>query len=228
VVDFSGGILAALALMIGLYRARATGQGADVDVSLFDTALTMLNYMAAWSLDRGWTPVRHPDGAHQSLVPNQTFETADGWIVVMAMKEKFWERLVERVELPALAQDPRFRSIPDRLANREVLIPILRVRFREQTTNEWLVRLRGHVPVAPIYTVAEALADEQAQAREMVVEVAHPIFGVLRQVGSPIKIDGVRADYRPAAALGADTESVLAEVGVDGHELAKLRTSGVI
>jgi crotonobetainyl-CoA:carnitine CoA-transferase CaiB-like acyl-CoA transferase len=78
VVDFSGGILAALALMIGLHRAQRTGVGADVDVSLLDTALSMLNYMAAWSLDRGWVPARHPDGAHQSLVPNQTFRPPTG------------------------------------------------------------------------------------------------------------------------------------------------------
>ena len=158
----------------------------------------------------------------------QTFATQDGWLVVMAMKEKFWARLVERIDLPELAQDPRFRSIPDRLANRTALVPILRARFRERTTSAWLERLRGHVPVAPIYTVAEALADEQAQAREMIVDVPHPLFGVLRQVGSPIKIAGVEPDYRAASALGADTESVLGEVGVGPGELAALRAAAVI
>ena len=228
IVDFSGGILGALALMIGLYRAQKTGQGADVDVSLLDTALTMLNYMAAWSLDRGWVPARHPDGAHQSLVPSQTFQTQDGWLVIMVMKEKFWERLVDRLELPELAADARFRSFADRLANRTALVPLLRVRFRERTTAAWLERLRGHVPVAPIYTVGEALADEQVQAREMVVDVEHPVFGVLRQVGSPIKIGGVRPDYRAASALGADTAAVLGEIGIDAAALAGLRASGVI
>src|SRR5262245_31961251 len=138
IVDFSGGVLAALGLMIGLYRARATGQGGDVDVSLLDTALTMLNYMAAWSLDRGWAPVRHPDGAHQSLVPSQTFATRDGWIVVMVMKEKFWERLVDRLDLPALRDDPRFRTFADRLANRTALVPVVAARMRERSTAEWL------------------------------------------------------------------------------------------
>jgi crotonobetainyl-CoA:carnitine CoA-transferase CaiB-like acyl-CoA transferase len=228
VVDFSGGILAALALMIGLHRARTTGEGADVDVSLLDTALTMLNYMAAWSLDRGWTPARHPDGAHQSIVPSQTFRTGDGWIVVMAMKEKFWQRLIERVDLPELAHDPRFRSFPDRLANRSALIDLLRARFRERTTRDWLGHLRGHVPVAPIYTVAEALADEQVQAREMVIEIPHPVLGVLRQVGSPIKIAGVRPAYRAAAALGADTDGILAEIGIDSVERDRLRAAGVV
>jgi crotonobetainyl-CoA:carnitine CoA-transferase CaiB-like acyl-CoA transferase len=228
IVDFSGGILAALALMIGLYRARTTGEGSDVDVSLLDTALTMLNYMAAWSLDRGWTPVRHPDGAHQSMVPSQTFATRDGWLVIMVMKEKFWERLVERLELPALGADPRFRTFADRLANRAALAPILGARFRERTTGEWLERLRGSVPVAPIYTVAEALADEQVEAREMVVDVPHPVFGVLRQVGSPIKIGGMRPDYRPASSLGADTAAVLGEIGLDAGTLERLRAEGIV
>ncbi len=228
IVDFSGGILAALALMVGLHQARATGRGCDVDVSLLDTALTMLNYMAAWSLDRGWQPVRHPGGAHQSLVPSQTFRTADGWLVVMVMKEKFWQRLVERLELPALAEDARFRAFADRLSNRAALVDVLGARFRERTTAAWLERLRGIVPVAPVYTVDEALADPQVEAREMIVEVAHPVFGALRQIGSPIKIPGVRPDYRPASSLGADTDAVLAEVGVDAATRARLRSDGVI
>src|SRR5262249_56262695 len=92
IVDFSGGILSALALMIGLHRARATGLGGDVDVSLLDTAVSMLNYMATWTLNRDWRPMRHAQGAHQSLVPSQTFRTADGWGVLVIHKGKFCTR----------------------------------------------------------------------------------------------------------------------------------------
>jgi succinate--hydroxymethylglutarate CoA-transferase len=228
IVDFAGGMLSALALMVGLHRARETGKGCDVDVSLLDTALTMLNYMAAWSLDRGWTPARHPGGAHQSLVPSQTFATRDGFIVVMVMKEKFWERLVDRIGLSELRDDPRFRTFADRLANRTELVPLVAARLHERTTADWLAVLRGHVPVAPVYTVEEALADEQVQVREMIVEVPHPVLGTLRQVGSPIKIAGAGHRYRAASALGADTETLLSEVGVGAVELAELRRSGVI
>ena len=228
VVDFSGGMLAALALMIGLYRAKTVGRGGDVDVSLLDTALTMLNYMASWSLDRGWAPTRHPDGAHQSLVPSQTFQTRDGWLVVMVMKDKFWGRLAAKLGLEALADDPRFRTAAARLAHRRELVDLVGRRLRERTTQEWLDRLRGHVPVAPVYTVAEALAEEQVHAREMVVEVPHPILGVLRQIGSPIKMTGVRPRYRAASAFGADTAAVLAEVGIDGAALEALRKAGVV
>jgi crotonobetainyl-CoA:carnitine CoA-transferase CaiB-like acyl-CoA transferase len=228
VVDFSGGMLAALALMIGLYRAKAAGVGGDVDVALLDCALAMLNYMGSWSLNRGWKPARHRGGAHQALLPSQSFQTADGWIVVMVMKEKFWERLVSQLSLPALRDDPRFRTFADRLANREALSSVLEVAFRRHTTAEWLERLRGHVPVAPVYSVADALGDEQALAREMVVEVEHPVFGALREIGCPIKVDDVAPRYWAGSMLGADTEAVLREIGVGGDEVAALRARGVV
>jgi crotonobetainyl-CoA:carnitine CoA-transferase CaiB-like acyl-CoA transferase len=228
IVDFSGGILSALAVMIGLHRARETGVGCDIDVSLFDTALSYLNYMALWSQTRGWQPVRQPDGQHQSLVPSQSFETRDGFLVIMIMKEKFWQRLCERLALPELATDERFATFSDRLAHRAALVPILKARFREQTTSEWLARLRGHVPVAPVYSVEEALQDEQTRAREMVIDVVHPVFGRLRETGSPIKIAGVAPRYTAASALGADTAALLAEIGVDAAGLADLRRRGVV
>ena len=228
IVDFSGGILSALALMIGLYRARTAGQGGDIDVSLLDTAISMLNYLAIWTLNRDWRPQRLPEGAHQSLVPSQSFQTRDGWIVIMCMKEKFWERLVERIGLASLRDDPRFRTFADRLANRDALRPLLRAAFLRRTTAEWLERLRGHVPIAPVHSVEEALADEQVRAREMVVELPHPLFGPLREVGCPIKVGGVSPRYAPAAPLGADTAALLEEVGVGPEELAGLRARGVV
>ena len=228
IVDFSGGILSALALMIGLLRARSAGVGCDIDVSLLDTAVSMLNYLAVWTLNRDWRPQRLPEGAHQSLVPSQSFQTRDGWLVIMCMKEKFWERLVERVGVPGLASDPRFASFAQRLAHREEIVAVLRAEFARRTTAEWIERLRGHVPVAPVYTVAEALEDPQVQAREMVVEVMHPVFGRLRETGCPIKIDGVKPRYEAASGLGADTEAVLGEIGMGAEEVGRLRARGVV
>jgi crotonobetainyl-CoA:carnitine CoA-transferase CaiB-like acyl-CoA transferase len=228
VVDFSGGVMSALAVMVGLHRARATGVGCDADVSLLDTAVSMLNYLAVWTLNRDWRAQRHPEGAHQSLVPSQSFRTKDGWLVIMCMKEKFWERLVERLEHPELAADPRFRTFADRLAHRDALVPTLRAEFARRTTAEWIDRLRGHVPVAPVYEVDEALADPHVRAREMVVDVEHPRFGTLRETGNPIKIAGVVPRYRPAAPLGADTAQVLGEVGIGADQLARLRAAGAV
>jgi crotonobetainyl-CoA:carnitine CoA-transferase CaiB-like acyl-CoA transferase len=221
--------MSAVGLLIGLLRARDSGIGGDVDVSLLDTAVSMLNYLAVWSLNTGHRLNRLPDGQHQTLVPSQTFPTKDGYLVIMCMKEKFWQRLAHRLKLNRLLDDPRFRTFQDRLAHRDELIAVLKRVLQAKTTAEWLELLRGHVPCAPVYTVEEALEDEQVRARAMVIEVAHPQFGRLREVGCPIKIDSVTPRYQPGAALGADTDELLrALLGMSPEEIRAVRAQGAI
>jgi crotonobetainyl-CoA:carnitine CoA-transferase CaiB-like acyl-CoA transferase len=229
IVDFSGGLMSAVGLLIGLLRARTTGVGGNVDVSLLDTAVSMLNYLATFNLNRGIEPRRLAGSAHQTLVPSQNFPTRDGFIVIMCMKEKFWQRLAEHMQLAHLLEDPRFQTFADRLAHRDELIPILEARFKTKNTAEWLHRLRGAVPCAPVNTISEALEDEQVRAREMVVSYEHPRLGTIRQVGCPIKIDDVRPRYTPAARLGADTDDVLRNLlHMDTHTIEELRSKGAI
>ena len=159
VVDFAGGYVSMGALLAGLWDAQRSGVGRDIDVSLLDTAVSMLSYYAIWTLNRPWQPDRVADSGHQSLVPAQNFPTADGWIVVFCNKAKFWEALVDALELPELARDDRFATFADRLAHKDALVAILKARFAERTTEAWLARLRGRVPCAPVNTVAQALAD---------------------------------------------------------------------
>ncbi len=229
IVDFSGGAMSALGLVVALLRVRDTGVGGDVDVSLLDTAVSMLNYLASWNLTRGTVPRRYADSAHPSLVPSQCFETADGHIVVMCMKEKFWQRLAPLLDLASLADDRRFATIGARFDNRDELIPILKQRFTTRTTAEWLERLRGDVPCAPVNSIAEALRDEQVLHRGMVVEYEHERFGTVRQVGSPLKIDGAEPVYGPASRFGADTEDLLRDLlGLRDEEIAELRAAAAI
>ena len=229
VVDFSGGLASITGLLIGLLRARATGIGCDVDVSLLDTAISMLNYLAVWNLNKGYRLDRQPDSAHQTLVPSQNFPTKDGNIVIMCMKEKFWQRLADRLGLAHVKDDPRFRTFQDRLTHRHEFIPLLKDVLRTKTTAEWLALLRGHVPCAPVYDVEQALQDEQVLAREMVITVDHPHFGPLREVGCPVKIDDVQPRYGPASRLGADTEDLLRDLlGLSSVEIDRLRERGAI
>ena len=229
VVDFAGGLMSAVGLLIGLMRARATGVGGDVDVALLDTAISMLNYLAVWNLNRGIQPTRAAESAHPTLVPSQLFPTRDGYLIIMCMKEKFWQRLAQKLELPHLAHDQRFRTFADRLAHRGELIPLLKQRFADKTTAEWLASLRGVVPCAPVYSVDEALRDEQVRARDMVIAYDHPRFGTVREVGCPIKIDRIAPCYGPAARLGADTDALLRELlDMGDEEIRALRAAGAI
>ena len=209
VIDFAGGYASMLGLMIGLWDAQRTGVGRDVDVSLLDTAVSMLSYFAIWSLNRDWAPERVADSGHQTLVPAQNFQTRDGWIVVFCNKDKFWEALLDGLELTELASDRRFATFADRLANKAALLEILEPRFATRTTGEWLRRLSGSVPCAPVNTMQQALDEEQIRGRDMILEVAHPHFGVLREVASPIKTDGVVTAPSPAPALGEHTDALL-------------------
>jgi crotonobetainyl-CoA:carnitine CoA-transferase CaiB-like acyl-CoA transferase len=229
VIDFAGGYASVLGLMVGLWDAARTGVGRDVDVSLLDTAVSMLSYFATWTLNRDWEPQRVADSGHQTLVPSQNFRTRDGWIVVFCAKEKFWESLADGLELPELKRDPRFASFADRLTNKDALLALLKPRFRERTTAEWLRRLRGRVPCAPVNTVREALEDEQVRARDMIIEIKHPVFGTLREVASPIKTAGAITRPAPAPALGEHTDEILREVlGYPPDRIAALHAGGAL
>ena len=229
VVDFAGGYASMAALLAGLWDAQRTGVGRDIEMSLLDTAVSMLSYYAIWALNRDWEPARVADSGHQSLVPAQNFRTRDGWLVVFCNKEKFWTSLVDVLELAELARDPRFASFADRAAHKAELVPLLQARFAERTTADWLARLRGRVPCAPVNTIAQALDDPQLAARDMIVEVKHKEFGVLREVGTPVKSDGVTPNLAPAPALGQHTDEILRTLlHYDASRIAGLRGSGAL
>ncbi len=213
VVDYAGGYVAALALVTGLFAALRSGVGCDCDVSLFDTAVSMLTYPGVWHLNAGYTPHRLSSSAHPSLVPFQAFQAADGWLVITCPKQKFWTRLTIALEMSELADDPRYLTFAARLANRDELVTVLTRRLAQESVDHWIDVLTGAgVPCGPVNTVAQALVDPQVAARELIVAAEHPRFGTVRTIASPVRVGGFRADTRPAPGLGADTESVLTEL----------------
>ena len=229
IIDFAGGYAAALGLMVGLFDAQRTGVGRDVDVSLLDTAVAMLSYLATWTLNRDWQPERMPNSSHQTLVPSQNFETSDGWIVIFCAKENFYRDLVGLMGLPELADDQRFNSFAARLDNRDTLLALLSERFGTRTTAEWLDDLSGRVPCGPVNTVQEALESDQVLAREMIIEVDHPEYGVVREVANPVKMAGGIDRPSPAPRLGQHTDEILADVlAYDTERVAALREEGAV
>lgn len=228
-VDLSAGTMAALGLMSAILRARETGVGCDVDVSLFDTALSELAYVGAWHLTKGYQPQRMADSSHPSQVPFQVMPTKDSWIVVVCAKEKFYQNLVRILGAPELAEDARFRNFADRLKNRETLVPILKDLFRQRTTAEWLDLLKGEVPCGPVNTVEEAFRDPQVAEDEMILEIPHPDFGLVRQVASPIKISGAKIEHRRGPKVGEHTDEVLKHyLKMPPTEIEKLRRDSVL
>ncbi len=228
-VDFSAGAVAMVGLLAGLLDAQRTGLGCDVDVSLLDSAISMLNYVAIWTLNREYHPARLADSAHASLVPAQVFQTQDGYLVVLCFKEKFWRALTGALEAPELAADPRFASFASRYEHRDALISDLKERFLARTTQDWLARMTGQVPCAPVNSIEEALQERQVLERDMLVEVEHPGFGTLKQVRTAIKVQDAVEHARPAPALGADTTAILKSVlGYTDEQIAQLRSSGAV
>jgi crotonobetainyl-CoA:carnitine CoA-transferase CaiB-like acyl-CoA transferase len=212
-VDLSAGIAASLGLVSAILRARATGEGCDIDVALFDTAFSLLTYVGAWHLTGGYVPQRHADSSHPSQIPSQILPTKDGELVVMCAKEKFFQRLVTIMGRPDLAVEERFHDFSSRLANREEFITILKDLSRQRTTDEWLELLRNEVPCAPVNTVPEALRDRQVAETGLVLEVDHPEFGTVKQLASSIRFNGSNSiGPRRGPLLGEHTEDVLREI----------------
>ncbi|MSO21291.1 MAG: CoA transferase [Acidobacteria bacterium] len=229
VIDFAAGLAAAFGMMAGIHSATRTGVGCDVDVSLRDTALSMLNYYAVWYLNLGRVPERMADSAHAVLTPAQTFRTRDGHIVIFCAKEKFWELLCAALDKKDWASDPRFHDFAARSKNKTDLLALLHPVIMARTTAEWLTLLEGKVPCAPVRTLAEALDDPAVVEQEMIVEVDHPHFGKVREVGSPVKFSGDQPQHHAAPALGADTDSILQSyLSYSASEIAALRSRGVI
>lgn len=223
VIDFMTGITTAVGILAALVGVAKTGQGRDVDVSLFDVALHQLTYPGNWYLNEGALTERLPRSAHPSAVPVQLYETADGWIFIMCMTEKFWQALIDKLERHDLGRDARFKSSADRRAFRDQLTPILDAQFRKDTTANWLARLRGHLPVAPVYTLGQALDNPFLAELGMVRNVPHPRRADFKALANPIRLDGERLPSQAASALGADSTALLAQIGYSDTEIAALQ-----
>lgn len=227
-VDFMTGTMMAVGLLAALVDAQRSGVGRDVDVDLLSAAVHQTSYPALWYLNEGEVTGRTARSAHPSVTPSQTFRTADGWIFVMAQLPKFWTVLTTRIGREDLATDPRFATPADRLARRAELSELLDAVFQAHPTRHWIDLLGGHMPVAPVFALDQALDNPYLGETRMIDSVDHPDRDGLRVLASPIKIDGQRLPSRAGPLLGADTDAVLAEAGYDVEAIADLRARKVV
>ena len=215
-VDFSGGYVAAISLLAGLHAARRDGIGMDCDVSLYDTAISMLTYPATWHLNAGFTPARTRHSAHPSLVPFQAFEASDGWLVVGLCQGEVLGASRRRRRAPRVGRR-RARAYATFAgaagAQRRAARP---ARGDLQDADRGGLARRccypASIPCGPINDVAAALREEHTLARNLVVETEHPRYGTVRQVASPVRVGSELPTYRRAPRRNEDADQVLGEM----------------
>jgi len=227
-VDYMTGTTTALALLAGVLGATRSGKGCDLDISLFDVALAQLTYPATWYLNAGHAVRRMPRSAHPSAVPCQLVRTADGWLFVMCMTPKFWQSMCAGVGRPQWLADERFATPAARREHRELLSALLDEAFGTRSTQQWMEQLAGHLPLAPVLDLPQALDNPFVHRTGMVQPLPHPQAPDLRVMANPVRIDGERLPGRVCSPLGADTADVLRQAGFGEDECASLRADGVI
>jgi crotonobetainyl-CoA:carnitine CoA-transferase CaiB-like acyl-CoA transferase len=208
-IDQCSGLTAAVGLLSGIVQARATGKGCDVDTCLLDVAVHQLGYAATWYLNEGHVSTRQPRSAHFSFAPVQTFPTADGWVFIMCMTDKFWGELVNAIGRPELISDPRFASQASRQVNRDVLTEIIDSELNQEPTEHWLAKLNGVLPIAPVLELAQALENPFLRSTGMIRDTPHPVRPDMRTLANPIKINGKRLEQTVCSQLGADNAEYL-------------------
>jgi crotonobetainyl-CoA:carnitine CoA-transferase CaiB-like acyl-CoA transferase len=230
IADLMTGMYATIGVMAALAHRDRTGEGQYIDMALLDVQVAMLANMNTNFLASGQPPVRWGN-AHQNIVPYQTFQTSDGWIIVAVGNDGQFRKFVDAGGRPDLADDPRFSTNPSRVRNRDTLVPVLAAMVRERGKHEWLASLEAAgVPCGPINDLGEVFEDPQVIARGMQVELPHPTGANVKLVKSPIRMSATPPEARlHPPMLGEHTDSVLRDLlDYDDARIARLRESKVI
>jgi formyl-CoA transferase len=224
IVDLFTGLYTCTSILAALYAREKTGEGATIDMALFDTQIAVMANQASNALISGKDPPRQGN-THPNIVPYQPFDAADQPIIIAVGNERQFARLAEICGHPEWASDERFASNGARVAHREEMVRLIGAAIARKPAAEWLDQLEeAGIPAGPINRLSQALSDVQAQHRQMVRTI-----GGTPLVGSPVRLDGERADSElPPPRLGEHTQTVVASLGLDQAEIARLKAEGVL
>lgn len=227
IADLGSGLLALYGILSAVVGREHSGEGQFIDASLFETAIGL----SIWETAEYWGTGRVPGpigSANRMSAPYQAVRAADGYLVIGAANQKLWISLCKVINRPELIEDTRFLDNPGRLRNREALIEEIEKSFAARSSEDWAeALLAAGVPAAPIYDYEQALQSEQASARDMVMEIDHPVEGTIKALGFPVKMSATPQEVRhPPPLLGQHTEAILAELGFDSEKIRVLRGDG--
>lgn len=235
IADLNGGIFGAFAIITALYAREKTGVGQYLDVGMLDVIFSMWAFMGQFYLLAGDIPKPVGSG-HVTNVPLGAFKAKDGYVVIAAPQQKFYENLAaviakEVAQYKDLPDDERFNTPAGRLKNRDALEQLINDALSTKTRDEWLKILEeGDVPAAPVYNIVEAFNDPQVLSRNMIVEFDHPLGGKIKTVGSPFKFVSPEEEvFNPPPLLGQHNEEIISGLlGYSKEELEQFQKENVI
>ena len=226
IIDFMTGAVAGMGTLAALLGRERDG-GRDVDISLFDVALHQLSYPGTWYMNHGIKTDRLPRGSHPSNTPVQLFKTADGWIFIMCMTEKFWGLFLDIIGHPQLAEDPRFANMGKRAENRDTLTSVLDDILSGNSTSHWLDKLKTKVPVAPVYDLPAALDNPFVADIGMRQSLPHGERD-LKVLRNPIRFNSQRLPSKPGHGLGQDNAGIIGDELGHIERLSELSDRNII
>lgn len=227
--DLGGGTFGAIGVLAALVARGASGVGQHVDVSMLDVQISLLNYMATMYLLSGNVPEPMGNG-HFVHVPYNSYRTSDGHVIIACIGDAFFARFLEVITRPELREE-KYLAQPARYADKAFIDGVISEELQGNTTAYWIEKLRAaRIPCAPVNNFAQALADPQVRARNMVVDVTLQSGETISVPGNPVKLSGsVETGFAPPPLLGEHTDAVLDELlGYGGERIDALRRTGVI
>ncbi len=228
--DLVSGLYAVQGILAALYTRKETGAGQHVGISMYEAVASLLTFNASIFFATGNSP-RRRGNEHPTIVPYATFEAADGWINLGVANDDLWQRFCTAAEREDLKNHPRFAKAPDRVRNREELVPIVEALIKERTRDEWLQRLdKAGVPSGAIRTVGEVCESDLLRARGMVAEMQHASAGTVKAIKNAVHLSDTPLEaYTAPPTLGQHTREVLTGLlGYSGSEFDALAREKVI
>jgi formyl-CoA transferase/CoA:oxalate CoA-transferase len=230
VTDINAGMYATIAILSALRVRSHTGYGQYLDVSMLDASVSWMTYVAGNYFATGNAPPRM-GSAHPSIVPYQGFMTGDKkYILIAAGNDRLFGILCKAMDLNDLIDDPRYKTNDNRVQNRKNLINILQLVFQQKKRDKWIQILReAGFPCAPVYTIDEIFQDQQVLHRNMLLKMAHPKAGKIKQIGSPLKFsESTSTPTLPPPLLGQHNVELLKSLGYNENEIEKMRSKKII